>query len=209
MHKLAVLFFALTILAFNTNGQKKLSTIKSKKEIAILFIGNSLTYTNNLPELVKKEAKKNGFNITTNMVAFPNYAIIDHWDDGKIQKLIITKKYDFVIIQQGPSSQQEGRKILIEYGTKLYKLSKENNAKLSYFMVWPSLKYYHTFDGVIKNYTDAAAINNAILIPVGKVWKDYFDKSNNFQYYGPDGFHPSITGSEISAKVIVETLFHK
>ena len=76
-------------------------------------------------------------------------------------------------------------------------------------MVWPSLKYYHTFDGVIKNYTDAAAINNTILIPVGKVWKDYFDKSNNFQYYGPDGFHPSITGSEISAKVIVETLFHK
>ena len=209
MHKLVLLFFALAILPFNTSGQKKSSSKNSKKKIAILFIGNSLTYTNNLPILVQKEAKRKGIKIKTNMVAFPNYALMDHWNDGKIQKLISSKKYNYVIIQQGPSSQPEGRKILIKYGTRLNELSKANNAKLSYFMVWPSLKYYHTFDGVIKNHTDAATINNAILIPVAKVWKDYFDESNNFQYYGPDGFHPSIKGSEIAAKVIVETLFLK
>ena len=209
MNKLILLFFAFITISLTLNAQQKLSTINSKKEIAILFIGNSLTYTNNLPKLVKKEAKKNGVKVNTNMVAFPNYAIMDHWIDGKIQNLITSKKYDYVIIQQGPSSQPEGRKILIEYGTKLYELCKKNNTKLSYFMVWPSLKYYHTFDGVIKTYTDAATINNAILIPVGKIWKDYFDKSNNFQYYGPDGFHPSMKGSKIAAKAIVERLIHK
>ena len=207
MYKLILFFFALTITPLNTNGQKKSNSKNSREEIKVLFIGNSLTYTNNLPKLVKKEAKKKGIKINTKMIAFPNYALMDHWNDGKVQQLIRTKKYDFVIIQQGPSSQNEGRKILIEYGTKLSELSKQNDAKLCYFMVWPSLNYYHTFEGVIKNHSDAAKLNNAILIPVGKVWKNHFDKKNEFQYYGPDGFHPSLLGSKIAAKTIIETLF--
>ena len=74
-------------------------------------------------------------------------------------------------------------------------------------MVWPSLNYYHTFDDVIKNHKDAAAINNSILLPVGRIWRDYIDSTNNKEYYGPDGFHPSLKGSHIAAKVIVEYLF--
>ena len=209
MYKLIIFFFALTFIPLNTNGQKKSNTKNSGKEINILFIGNSLTYTNNLPKLVKKEAKKKGIKINTKMIALPNYALIDHWNVGKVQQLIRSKKYDFVIIQQGPSSQNDGRKILIEYGTKLNKLSRENGAKLCYFMVWPSLNYYHTFNGVIKNHSDAAKLNNAILIPVGKVWKNHFDKKNEFKYYGPDGFHPSLLGSQIAAKTIIVTLFDK
>ena len=36
-------------------------------------------------------------------------AIMDHWNDGEVQKEIIRNQYDFVIVQQGPSSQQNGR----------------------------------------------------------------------------------------------------
>ena len=74
-------------------------------------------------------------------------------------------------------------------------------------MVWPSLNYYHSFDGVIKNYRDASLINDAILLPVGEVWKNYFERTGDFGYYGPDGFHPSKEGSTIAAKVIVNSLF--
>jgi len=73
-------------------------------------------------------------------------------------------------------------------------------------MVWPSRTYYHTYNGVIKNHKDAATINEAILLPVGEVWKDYFDRTNDFQYYGPDGFHPSLAGSKRASKVIVKRL---
>lgn len=85
----------------------------------ILFIGNSLTYTNNLPKLVKKHADLNGIKINAKMIAFPNYAIEDHWNEGKVQKLISSKKFNYVIIQQGPSSQNDGRKMLIEYGKNI------------------------------------------------------------------------------------------
>lgn len=173
----------------------------------ILFVGNSLTYTNNLPELVKQKASEKGISLGIKTIAKPNYAIVDHWAEGEVQQYIESKKFDFVIIQQGPSSQQEGRAMLIEGGKKYAELCVANNAKLCYFMVWPSLTYYHTFDGVIKNHEDAATINNAILCPVGLIWKDHFDDTNEFDFYGLDGFHPSLLGSQAAANVIVNTLF--
>ncbi len=206
MNKLIILFCTLLIIYSNSYSQQKLSKNTSKTDFNILFIGNSLTYINNLPKLVKENAKLQGIEIDAKMIAFPNYAIIDHWNDGEVQKLITSKKYDFVIIQQGPSSQNNGRKMLIEYGEKYSALCKLNDTKLCYFMVWPSLNNYHTFDDVIKNYKDAASINNSILLPVGEVWKAYFDRTNDFQYYSSDGFHPSLKGSLITAKVIVESL---
>ena len=207
MKKFIILLCVIIFAFYDSYSQQKTNDKFSKSDFNILFIGNSLTYTNNLPKLVKKNAKLHGIKIDFKMIAFPNYAIIDHWNEGEVQKLISSKKYDFVIIQQGPSSQNEGRNMLIEYGKKFNSLCKLNNSKLCFFMVWPSLNYYYTFDGVIKNYKVAASINNSILLPVGKVWKEYFDKTNNFQYYSSDGFHPSLEGSKIAAKVIVEYLF--
>ena len=209
MNKLIILFCALIITFSDSYGQQEFNDNTSKTAISILFIGNSLTYTNNLPDLVKENARLQGIVINSKTVSFPNYAIEDHWNDGEVQKLISSKTYDFVIIQQGPSSQNNGRNMLIEYGKKYSDLCKLNNTKLCYLMVWPSLKHYHTFDGVINNYKDAAAINNSILLPVGVVWKEYFDRTDDFQYYSSDGFHPSEKGSKIAAKVIVEYLFLK
>lgn len=179
----------------------------SNTDFNILFIGNSLTYTNNLPELVKNSAKSKGLTIETSTIAYGNYAIIDHWSDGEAQEQIASKQFDFVIIQQGPSSQPYGREVLIEYGKLYSALCKTNGAKLGYYMVWPSLTYYYTFDDVIKNHRDAASINDAILCPVGEVWKEHFDATDNFDYYGSDGFHPSLKGSQVAADVIVESLF--
>lgn len=191
----------------NENIEELSTDILPVKNIQILFVGNSLTYTNNLPKLVEKSGQQKGIEIKTKMIAFPNYAIIDHWADGEVQKQIATKDFDFVILQQGPSSQNDGREMLIEYGEKFKTLCKINDAKLCFFMVWPSLNYYHTFDGVIKNYKDAATINDAILLPIGTAWKRHFDLTNNFDYYGSDGFHPSLTGSQVAADVIIESLF--
>ncbi|MEP3390526.1 MAG: SGNH/GDSL hydrolase family protein [Reichenbachiella sp.] len=173
----------------------------------ILFIGNSLTYSNDLPGLVRNLGEKNGLEIGVKSVVKGNYALIDHWNDGVIQQEIATAQYDFVVVQQGPSSQAFGREVLIEYGKKIKELCDEYGGELAYYMVWPSRTYYHTFDGVIKNHEDAASLNEALLCPVGRVWKKHFDDTNDFSYYGSDGFHPSLKGSQVAADVIYNTLF--
>ena len=182
-------------------------SLQAQDTVNILFIGNSLTYYNNLPALVEKEAVKNGKAVSCDMVAKPNYALIDHWNDGEIQQKIKSGRYDFVIVQQGPSSQPEGRNMLIEDGKRIAKLCTENNAQLCFLMVWPSLNYYSTFDGVVESHELAAETCNSLLIPVGAKWKEHIDSSRDYSYYGPDGFHPSPKGSAKAAQIIIETLF--
>ena len=76
-------------------------------------------------------------------------------------------------------------------------------------MVWPSLNYFGSFDQVIANYAEAAIANEAILCPVGKVWKEYIAQSGDLSFYSADGFHPSQKGSLVAAQVIVDTLFQE
>ncbi len=193
----------IVLAAFFPAGHLPPATVPKK----ILFVGNSLTYTNDLPALVVAAAAKKGIAVETGMLAYPDYALQDHWEDGKLQQMLASEYFDFVIVQQGPSSQEEGRQMLLEYGKKIKALCDQHQAKLAFYMVWPAFSNYEMFDGVIKNYREAAAATNAILCPVGKAWKTHFDSTGDYSYYGPDMFHPSQKGSEQAAKVICGSLF--
>jgi hypothetical protein len=177
------------------------------KSVNILFVGNSLTYSNNLPLLVEALAKKNGHKIKTEMLAFPNYALEDHWNDGRLQTLISSNQFSHVVVQQGPSSQTDGKEMLLSYGAKIKSLCEKHQAKLAFYMVWPSKANYNTYDGVIANYLLAAEQTNSLVCPVGKAWKEHFDSTNNFSYYGPDNFHPSPEGSQVAAQIIYDVIF--
>ncbi len=192
-------------LCFLSGRCQEKNVVEASKQI--LFVGNSLTYTNDLPNLVVQLASQEGIKITTKTLAYPNYALEDHWNDGELQQLITKGSFDFVVVQQGPSSQADGREMLFDYGERISALCEVRGAKLVFFMVWPAKVNYHTFDGVIKNYTDAAERSGSLLCPVGSVWKGHFDSTNDFSYYGPDQFHPSLEGSKVAAQVIYETLF--
>jgi hypothetical protein len=192
--------FLLLFLFFSTTailGQK------------ILFIGNSLTYTNGLPLILEEIGDHYNKKIITEMISHPNYAIVDHLNEGTIQQKIAAENYDYVIIQQGPSSQEEGRKMLIDSGAILSKLCKKINTKLGYLMVWPSKKHYFTFDKVIANHTEAAKTNEALLFPVGKYWKQYNMLKNKISLYENDAFHPSKAGSFLAALVVFKKLYPK
>jgi hypothetical protein len=181
----------------NTNGVNR-----------ILFVGNSLTYTNDLPAMVIRIAAKKGIKVETKVLAYANYSLEDHWNDGRMQYLLSSSHFDYLVVQQGPSSQEDGRVMLQDYGKRLKLLCNQHQTKLAFFMVWPSIQNFQTFDGVIKNYADAAATTQSILCPVGEVWKKYILSSNDYSYYDSDQFHPSVKGSEVAATIIVETLFN-
>ncbi len=208
MHKLAPylsfffgLFFSSAPLAAQEQATKSATSYK------ILFIGNSLSYSNNLPLLVSIAGEKQQLDIATEIIAKPNYALIDHLEEGSLETKIENESFDFVIVQQGPSSQEAGRKLLFEAVQKLTKVCKKNQSQLAIFMVWPSQQYYHTFDKVIKNHREVAEKYQAVLCPVGEVWKTHFETTKDFSYYSTDGFHPSKKGSQAAAEIIISSLF--
>ena len=201
-----LLLVGCCLLCLSTSADTKPQS-KVQQAYNVLFVGNSLTQGNNLPKLVKQEAARRGITVNTAMVAKGGYAIVDHWAEGRVQQLVRSTRFDFVVIQQGPSSQLDGYEMLINGGADYARLCQENGCRLAYFMVWPSIAWFHTFPGVIRNYTAGAEANNAILIPVGQVWKDHIESTGDYSFYSSDGFHPSRAGSEKAAEVIVDTLF--
>jgi len=82
--------------------------VKSPKEIfttdsakTILFIGNSLTYANDIPGRVAQLGKENGAKITTQMIAHPDYTLEDHWNSGQLQYQLAARHYNFVALACG------------------------------------------------------------------------------------------------------------
>lgn len=195
--------FSMTTLRVNRENPEQ------QKPVSILFVGNSLTYVNNLPEKVRQIAKEKGMHINTVMLASPDYALVDHLAEGKLPQMVYEGQFTYLVVQQGPSSQSEGRDLLMNAVSELQKICEANNTKLALYMVWPAYQNYHHFNGVIKNYTDAATRVNAILCPVGAEWKKYIDRTGDISYYGSDQFHPSAKGTQVAAEIIYNSLFSK
>ncbi len=173
----------------------------------ILFVGNSLTYTNDLPAKVAAYGMSQGRLIEMEMLAKPNYALEDHWNEGCLQTMISSGYFDYVVVQQGPSSQADGATSLLDYGKRIKELCQAHDTQLAFFMVWPARIYYDTFPGVIANYTNAANTTGSLLCPVGLIWKNYQDRTGDYSYYGPDEFHPSALGTQVAAEAIYRVLF--
>ena len=216
-----LLFFALTLFITCANGENEVTpkvTLDDNEiefepihldsaETTILFVGNSLTYSNDLPQILQMIASTYSESVGTTCICKPNYAIIDHIEDGSIKRALDQHHYDYVIMQQGPSSQPYGRELLIDAAHQIKALENNYLFKSAFYMVWPSVNYYNTFDGVIESYSLAADETESILLPVGMVWKEYSKNLNNKSLYGPDLFHPSLKGSFLAAWVMFHTLY--
>ena len=85
-------------------------------EFQLLFVGNSLTQYNNLPGLVKKIYNDTGKSVSISTILKGGTGLEDHWNSDQLQPEINSGFYDYVIVQQGPSSQDYGRWSLLTFG---------------------------------------------------------------------------------------------
>lgn len=179
---------------------------RGEAELNVLFIGNSLTYINDLPGMTAALLDSAGVGpVRVASVALPNFGLQDHWARGEAQSAIRSGGWDVVILQQGPSA-TEGRPSLLEYGERYATLIRENDAEPAFYMVYPSIFRFDDFPGVIQSYTDAARLVDGILYPVGLAWLIAWEQDPELQLYSGDGLHPSFLGTYIAALVIVEAL---
>ena len=75
---------------------------------------------------------------------------------------------------------------------------------------WPPVCTYEGMDDLIKErYMMMANENNALLSPVGAVWRYIRDYGYDIDLYGPDGSHSSFLGSYVAAVCFYTTLFQK
>ncbi len=177
--------------------------------LRVLFIGNSLTYANDVPALVESIGKANGIHIETRTIAFPDYSLEDHWNQGESRRALARSKWNFVVLQQGPSSLPESRALLVDYTRRFAAEASRAGAKIALYMVWPSAARFRDFDGVNLSYQTAARAVGGVFLPAGEAWRAAWRENPDLRFYSSDYFHPSRLGSCLAAIVISQGLTGK
>lgn len=171
--------------------------------VRYLFVGNSLTYSNSLPAMVNAVARQAGDTlIATADVSFPNFALWDHWEEGTARRALAEKKYEFVVMQQGPSSLPENQRLLAEWSGRFDPLIRGAGAEPVLFMVWPSIDRFQDFPGVRQSYRNAAAVVKGIFAPAGDAWLASWEQDSTLALYA-DALHPTVMGTYLAALVVL------
>src|SRR4051812_14137852 len=173
---------------------------------SILFVGNSLTYANDLPGMVEGLAAAVGVRLPTAQVAHGGYSLADHLDAGDAARAIAAGGWRVVILQQGPSGQPDSRRLLRRDTVAFDRLIREAGARTALFSVWADSHGPSSFAEVRESYSLAAADVNALYFPVNEAWTLARDGNPDLRLYSDDGFHPSQEGSYLAALVIASAL---
>jgi hypothetical protein len=172
----------------------------------VLFIGNSLTYVNDLPRMVRSLYALADLQLETEMVAKPDFSLGDHWDDREAPRAIRRGRWNTVVLQQGPSSREDSREMLRTAVRRFAPLIAEAGATPALFSAWPHRRRMEDFPRAAESYALAAADVNGIMLPVAGAWREAFELVPALDLYAPDGLHPSGHGTLLAALVIFGAL---
>lgn len=171
----------------------------------VLFIGNSLTYFNDLPGTVARIGSMAGVSIYVQSVALPNFAVIDHASGlSNAVEIIRGRVWDYVVLQQGPTTTQIGRDTLILAVRQLDPLIRRAGGRPALLMIWPPAGNADAFDVVRQSYQQAADAVAGLFLPGGEAWRAVLAANPELPLYGPDGFHPTELGTYLTALVVYE-----
>jgi len=185
--------------------------------IRILFIGNSYTYFNSSPELLKAliQEKHPEKVVETKLISDGGMTLAHHWKDNRALEAIQSGKWDYVVLQE---QSKLGMAVMIdkdiffgqtnkffEYARKFDAEVKKAGSKTVFMMTW-SVKNRPNEQAILSHaYASIAKELDAIVAPVGLVW-DHVRSNPNINLYANDGNHPSTAGSYLIASTLYGTL---
>jgi len=206
------------------------SFVPSRGEIKrILFIGNSYTGVNNLPQTVYSLALSMGDTLFTDNHAPGGYTFNQHSVDATTLSKIQQGNWDYVVLQeqsQLPSfSPAQVATDCYPYAKKLCDSIRFYNpcAEVLFYMTWgrkngdagncasypPVCTYAGMQQRLRESYLEMADSNNMSCAPVGAVWNVYRTAYPNVELYQADESHPSMNGTYLAACTFYSSMFHR
>ncbi len=218
--KKIVIIFAF-ILALSCNAQ---DTTK------VLFIGNSFTYVENMPDLFRNIADSAGYKVKIQMYAPGGVSVGDasqgtqaHMNNPLVYDNIRSDKWDYVILQDNQGrfvldyAQFPSTSLVIQGHQQIRDSVLKNNpcAKMVWFEGW-ALKnglppYGNTgiemIERIAANYHFMNDSLHQIIAPIGGAWKKLILTNPAIDPWSADETHQSLAGSFLTAAVIYATIF--
>jgi hypothetical protein len=169
--------------------------------IAVLFIGNSLTYFNEMPRMTQQLGAREHRPLRVDAVTQSGASLEDLWFRTEALKRIWQEHWDYVIVQErGGSAARDRGELFHEYLGLFAAEARKSGAAPVLFMTWNA--------GSADFFKAAARRANARLLPVGLAWHDLLVRGD-FSRLDWDGTHPNLAGSYLIASSIYATIYDK
>jgi len=212
--KIVVALFAISCTVFSQETRK------------VLFLGNSYTYVNNLPQIVSDLATSAGDVLIYDSNLIGGYTLINHSTNTISQNKIVSNDWDYIVLQE----QSQIPTFIIPTAfmggfSNLNTFISQNKpcAQITSFMTWgyengdaqncPTNPTVCTYDGMQnllrERYLEFSDLFESEVTPVGVVWKYIRENHPSINLYQSDGSHPSVAGSYIAACCFYTSLFRK
>ncbi len=172
-----------------------------KKQLRILFIGNSHTYFNDMPILVKKRFDEQGYDCSVTMLAHPGWFLAQHVEDPEARFNIIYGEYDYVVLQEhahpfGPVDK------FFDAVRALTGWIKESGSTPVLYITWARKNEPEAQQQMTNAHIQIAEETGSLLAHAGDTWWEYMESHPNSEMYAGDGEHASPAGSDYAAKMI-------
>lgn len=198
-----------------------------KTDPAILFLGNSMTYFNDLPTVFLNLSRSGGFEAEVYELTEGSYRLeyfADETDEVGAQAWDALKNYDwdYVILQeQSGVSTVEAEEHMYPAARTLDSMIREADGEPVFFMTW-AYKEGFSFDllglelkntreemqtQMAQNYMNIASELDALLAPAGIAFMRCSSDHPEIELWDEDGNHPSPAGTYLAACVLYQVLY--
>lgn len=186
----------------------------------VLFIGNSVTYFNDMPEIFKNIAASKGKNVSITTHTPGGTGFVNHVDDPLLYQKIRSKNYKYVVMQPG-TAESAGHSypvvVTAERGRKIRDSIRKYSPCSKIFLYEipygvPSANEYNvyfTFQQKIKDsITKMSNLMQVEMVPAGESAREYYSSSQDLALHGSyNDIHPGPKGSYLVAASMYSAIF--
>jgi hypothetical protein len=182
--------------------------------VRVLFVGNSLTFKNDLPALVHRLGGERTPIFAGSFTA-PGWQLRQFAGDHALERLLHDVRWDVVVLQeqsQIPSFPADDRaREFTPYVVRLADEARRTGAQPLLFVTWAHRTgdrrnvsgdtYLAMQQRIVNGYWEAARAASAAVAPVGVAWAEALARRPQLELWARDGTHPSRAGSYLAACV--------
>jgi hypothetical protein len=187
----------------------------------VLFVGNSYTYVNDLPNTFGELAVAGGHNVETGMVANGGETLAQHAASSDTLDKISSASWRFVVLQEQsetPATSAGRSSMMYPAARTLAAKIRAAGAEPIFFMTWAhadglpaaGLNDYESMQLAIDDgYNGIANELGAPVAPVGFTWFAVRREHPEISLWQDDGSHPTVSGTYLAACVFYAAIFRQ
>ncbi len=186
----------------------------ANRKINILFIGNSLTYYNGMPQIFKRIAKSKDKNVYVEALTKSKYILPWFYTEGEYLSKFNSRKWDYIVLQDGAHRPIDSLEAFYDDIRIFDKEIKKINATTVLFIHnrvdVPNGKVDSELQKPVTDaYTTVGRELGSIVVPAGSAWVDFSEKHPDVKLYNRDNIHPTLAGSYIDACAFYSVFFNE